>query len=123
MPADLVKSADLQGKHLVGLKGVKLGVVREAYVDLHSGSLAFLVVEAGGLFGSGGKFQPVPWDFVRYDDVADAFLAEIDRDRFRAAPSYDREQLANASYAWNDQVVRYFSPTPPPRDEAPYQQP
>ena len=29
MPADLVKSANLQGKHLTGVKGAKLGVVRD----------------------------------------------------------------------------------------------
>jgi sporulation protein YlmC with PRC-barrel domain len=123
MPADLVKSADLQGKHLVGVKGAKLGVVREAYLDLEAGAIAFLVVEAAGLFRSAGKFQPVPWDAVRYDAVADAFLTEMGKDRFKAAPSYDREQLANASYGWNDQVRRYFAPTATPRDEAPFQQP
>jgi hypothetical protein len=60
---------------------------------------------------------------VRYDAVADVFLTEMDKDRFKAAPSYDREQLANASYGWNDQVRRYFAPTATPRDEAPFQQP
>jgi sporulation protein YlmC with PRC-barrel domain len=123
MRADLVKSADLQGKHLTGVKGVRLGVVREAYLDLEAGAIAFLVVEAAGLFRSAGKFQPVPWEAVRYDAVADAFLTEMDKDRFKAAPSYDREQLANASYGWNDQVRRYFSPTAAAREEARFQQP
>ena len=123
MPADLLKSADLQGKTLVGLKGAKLGVVREAYLDLESGAIVFLVVEAAGLFRGAGKFQPVPWDAVRYDGVADAFLTEMDKERFKAAPSYDREQLASASYGWSDQVRLYFSPGATPRDEAPFQQP
>jgi sporulation protein YlmC with PRC-barrel domain len=123
MPADLVKSANLQGKHLTGVKGAKLGVVREAYLDLETGAIAFLVVEAAGLFRSSGKFQPVPWDAVRYDAVADAFLADMDKDRFKAAPSYDREQLANASYGWNDQVRRYFAPAATPHEETRFQQP
>ncbi|MGH6909904.1 MAG: PRC-barrel domain-containing protein [Phenylobacterium sp.] len=123
MRADLVKSADLQGKTLTGLKGAKLGVVREAYLDLETGAIAFLVVEAAGLFRGAGKFQPVPWESVRYDSVADVFLTEMDKDRFKEAPSYDREQLANASYGWGDQVRRYFSPGASPRDEAPFQQP
>jgi sporulation protein YlmC with PRC-barrel domain len=123
MSTDLVKSGELQGKHLIGLKGAKLGVVREAYLDLESGAIAFLVVEGAGLFRAAGQFQPLPWDAVRYDSVADAFLAEVDKDQFKAAPSYDREQLANASYGWSDQVRRYFSPTAAPRDEAPFQQP
>jgi hypothetical protein len=28
---------------------------------------------------------------------------------FKASPSYDREQLANRSYGWDDQSARYFS--------------
>ena len=123
MPTDLVKSAELQGKHLIGLKGARLGVVREAYLDLESGAISFLVVEGAGLFRGAGKFQPVPWDTVRYDSVADTFLTEVDKERFKGAPSYDREQLANASYGWGDQVRRYFSPATPARDEAPFQQP
>jgi hypothetical protein len=58
---------------------------------------------------------------VRYDGVADVFLAEVDKDQFKAAPSYDREQLANANYGWNDQVSRYFSATAAPQDGASFQ--
>jgi sporulation protein YlmC with PRC-barrel domain len=112
MPEGLVKSADLQGKQLIGMKSVKLGVVREAYLNLDAGTIDYLVIEASGLFRSSGKFQPIPWDAVRYDGVADVFLAEVDKEQFKAAPSYDREQLANANYGWNDQVSRYFSATP-----------
>ncbi len=75
-----------QGKHLIGLKNAKLGVVREAYLDLHTGLVAFLVVEPAGLFGGSGKFQPIPWKSVRYDGVADAFLVEKDKDQFKNAP-------------------------------------
>lgn len=112
MPEGLVKSADLQGKQLIGMKSVKLGVVREAYLNLDAGTIDYLVIEAAGLFRGSGKFQPIPWDAVRYDGVADVFLAEVDKEQFKAAPSYDREQLANANYGWNDQVSRYFSATP-----------
>jgi sporulation protein YlmC with PRC-barrel domain len=121
MPEGLVKSADLQGKQLIGMKSVKLGVIREAYIDLDAGTVAYLVVEAAGLFKGAGKFQPIPWAAVRYDGIADVFLAEVDKEQFKAAPSYDREQLANANYGWNDQVSRYFSGTATSQDGASFQ--
>jgi sporulation protein YlmC with PRC-barrel domain len=121
MPEGLVKSADLQGKQLIGMKSVKLGVVREAYLNLDAGTIDYLVVEAAGLFRASGKFQPIPWNAVRYDGVADIFLAEVDKEQFKAAPSYDREQLANANYGWNDQVSRYFSATAAPQDGTSFQ--
>ena len=121
MPEGRVKSADLQGKQLIGMKSVKLGVIREAYIDLDAGTVAYLVVEAAGLFKGAGKFQPIPWAAVRYDGIADVFLAEVDKEQFKAAPSYDREQLANASYGWNDQVSRYFSGAASSQDGASFQ--
>ena len=110
MGDNLTKSADVQGKHLTGRDGVKLGTVRELFVDLISGRIEFVIVEAGGLLGSSGKFHPVPWSAVRYDSVAGAFQAERTKDEFKASPSYDRDQLADASYAWHEQSARYFAP-------------
>ncbi len=108
----LTKSADVQGMHLVGRDDAKLGTVREVFVDLASGRIEFLIVEAGGLLGGSGKFHPVPWSAVRYDAVAGAFQAERTKDAFKASPSYDRDQLADANYAWHEQAARYFTAEP-----------
>jgi sporulation protein YlmC with PRC-barrel domain len=110
----LTKSADIQGVHLVGREGVKLGTVREMYVNLASGRVEFIIVEAAGLLGGSGKFHPVPWSVVRYDSVAAAFQAARTKDEFKASPSYDRDQLADSSYAWQEQAARYFAAEPPP---------
>lgn len=107
----LTKSADVQGRHLMGRDGVKLGTVREMFVDLASGQVEFLVVEAGGLLGGSGKFHPVPWSAVRFDSVAGAFQAQRTKDEFKASPSYDRDQLADATYAWNEQATKFFATT------------
>jgi sporulation protein YlmC with PRC-barrel domain len=109
MTEGLTKSADVQGRHLLGRDGAKLGTVREIFVDLASGRIAFLIIETGGLLGGSGKFHPVPWSAVHYDSVAGAFQAARTKDEFKASPSYDREQLADAGYAWNEQADRYFA--------------
>jgi hypothetical protein len=108
----LTKSADVQGVHLVGREGVKLGTVREMFVDLASGRIEFIIVEAGGLLGGSGKFHPVPWSAVRYDSVAGAFQAERTKDEFKSSPSYDRDQLANSNYGWHEQAARFFAAPP-----------
>lgn len=112
MAANFTKSADVQGVQLVGRDGVKLGTVRELFVDLASGRIEFLIVEAGGLLGGSGKFHPVPWAAVRYDSIARAFQAGRTKDDFKASPSYDRDQLADASYAWPEQATRHFAAEP-----------
>ena len=108
MSGPLTKSADIQGMGVLGLEGVKLGSARELFVDLADGKIGFLIVEAGGLLGGAGKFHPVPWTTVRYDAHALRFHVDVTKDAFKGSPSYDREQLANASYGWDEQARRYF---------------
>jgi hypothetical protein len=109
MADSLVKSGDVQGRHLIGLEGAKLGVVRELFLDLVSGQIEFLIIEPPSLLGGSGKYHPVPWTAARYDGVTGGFQIQLAKDAFRASPSYDRDQLANPSYGWNEQAARYFA--------------
>ena len=108
----LVKSADVQGLHATGIGGDRLGTVRELFVDLSSGKLAYLIVEGQGLLGGSGKFHPVPWSKMRFDTVAGSFQLEVSKDAFKASPNYDRDQLANPSFGWDEQASRYFASSP-----------
>jgi sporulation protein YlmC with PRC-barrel domain len=109
MTEAMIKSADIQGMQVTGMEGSKLGAVRELFVDLAAGRVDFLIVETAGLLGGSGKFHPVPWAAVRYDVVARTFQVEMNKDDFKASPSYDRDQLANSSYGWDEQATRYFA--------------
>jgi sporulation protein YlmC with PRC-barrel domain len=111
MTETLIKSGDIQGMQVAGIDGDKLGVVRELFLELSSGQLAFVIVEAAGLLGRSGKFHPVPWSAVRYDAVARQFQVEMTKNDFKASPNYDREQLANPGYGWDEQATRYFTST------------
>jgi hypothetical protein len=118
MAETLIKSGDIQGMHLAGIDGNKLGAVRELFLELSSGQVAFVIIETAGLLGGSGKFHPVPWSALRYDAVARLLQVEMTKRDFTASPSYDREQLANRGYGWDEQATRYFSSTlsHPPED-------
>jgi hypothetical protein len=109
MTETLIKDADIHGMHVEGIDGDKLGAARELFLELSSGQVAFVIVEAAGLLGKSGKFHPVPWSAVRYDAVAKGFQVEMTKADFKASPSYDREQLANRGYGWDEQAIRYFA--------------
>ena len=109
MADGLTKSADVQGRHLLASDGMNLGSVREIFVDLGSGRIAFLIVEPPSLLGGSGKFHPVPWSAVQLDGPDGAFRVNITKDAFKTSPSYDRDQLASASYGWHEQSARFFA--------------
>jgi sporulation protein YlmC with PRC-barrel domain len=108
MTETMIKSGDIHGLQVTGAEGAKLGAVRELFIDLATGQIAFLIVEAAGLLGGSGKFHPVPWSVARYDAVARLLQVEMHKDDFKASPSYDREQLASPGYGWDEQASRYF---------------
>ena len=109
MTEALIKSGDIQGMPVTGAEAAKLGAVRELFVDLATGRIAFIIVEfKPACSADSGKFHPIPWAAVRYDNVARTFQVEMAKDAFKASPSYDREQLANSSYGWDEQSTRYF---------------
>jgi sporulation protein YlmC with PRC-barrel domain len=109
MTESLLKSSDVHGMHVTGIDGDKLGAVRELFLDMSSGQVAFVVIEAARLIGGSGKFHPVPWSAVRYDAVARHFQVEMTKSDFKASPNYDREQLGNRDYGWDEQAARYFT--------------
>jgi sporulation protein YlmC with PRC-barrel domain len=109
MTEALIRSGDIQGMQVSGIDGDKLGAVRELFVDLPSGQVAFALIEAAGLLGGSGKFHPVPWSAVHYDAVAKSFQVQVTKTDFKASPSYDREQLASQGYGWDEQANRYFA--------------
>jgi sporulation protein YlmC with PRC-barrel domain len=113
MTETLIKTGDILGMHVAGIDGDKLGAVREFFLELSSGQVAFVIVEAAGLLGGSGKFHPVPWSAVRYDAVAKHFQVEMTKNNFKASPSYDREQFASRDYGWDEQATRYFTATQP----------
>src|SRR5215469_14370776 len=109
MTDTLIRSGDIQGMQVSGIDGDKLGAARELFLELSSGQVAFVIIEAAGLLGGSGKFHPVPWSAVRYDAVAKQFQVEMTKNDFKASPSYDREQFAGRGYAWDEQAARYFA--------------
>lgn len=104
----LTRSKDILDQDLMGEGGAKLGVIRETFVDLDTGRIAYLVVEAPGLLGGSGKYHPVPWSIVRYEPMAKTFRTDLSKDRFKSSPSYDRAQISSADYAWDEVSNRYF---------------
>lgn len=107
----LIKSGDILGSPLNDLSGSKVGLIREIFLDRRSGQAVYAAVEQsalGGLIGGGGKYHPVPWRLLQWSERDGAYVADLPKDRLKAAPAYDRDQLKSTAYGWSEQVERYF---------------
>ncbi len=104
----LIKSQTIVGMRVVDEKGHKVGTIREVFFDQRAGQIRFAVLETGGLFGAHGKFHPVPWRLLHFDDKGEEVISSFERDRLKDAPAYDREQLNSPHYGWGAQTLRHY---------------
>ncbi len=104
----LIKSTDLIGKTLIDTGGGKLGVIREIYLHRQTGQAQFAIVDTGGFFGAGGKFHPVPWRLLQFDEAIGGYATSLTKERLKSAPAYDRDQLNSTTYGWGEQTERFF---------------
>lgn len=108
----MIRSANLLGAPLKDAAGKKLGTIREIYFERDTGQARFVALEFGGLFGTSGKFHPIPWGALRYDEPSDSYLTDLTKDLLKNSPAYDREQLNDTAYGWGEQAERYFRVDP-----------
>jgi sporulation protein YlmC with PRC-barrel domain len=110
----LVKSAALIGAKVTDAGGHRLGVIREVFIDRDAGIGRYVAIEPSGLFAAGGKYRPLPWRLLTWDDRHEAYVADLTKDRFKEVPAYDRDQLNSNSYGWAGQVERFFEASADP---------
>lgn len=104
----MIRSANLIGAPLKDEGGKKIGTIREVFLERDTGQARFVLLEFGGLFGTSGKFHPIPWRHLRYDEASDSYRTELTKDMLKNSPAYDRDQFNDIAYGWSEQSERYF---------------
>jgi hypothetical protein len=104
----LIKSGDVIGSSLRDAGDHKLGTIREVFLDRRTGQAKFAIIELSALFPTSGKFHPLPWHALSFDQKLDGYVTALTKDALKDSPAYDRDQLADVNYAWGEQTERYF---------------
>ena len=105
----MIKSGDVLGSPLKDAGEHKLGTIREIYLERTTGQAKFVILELSSMLGTRGKFHPIPWNALRFDEKAGGYFTTLTKDILKDSPAYDRDQLVDASYAWGEQTERYFA--------------
>ena len=105
----LIKTSEVLGADLYDGAGHKIASVRELFLDPASGQVHFAIVELSGLLGGGGKFHPIPFGALRWDAARAGYVTPFSKERLKAAPAYDRDQINSNAYGWDTQVQSYYA--------------
>lgn len=95
-PGPALMGADtLIGDNVVNAAEEDLGEIKEIMLDMQTGQVAYAVLAFGGFLGMGEKLFAVPWQALHLDTVNHRFVLNVDKERLKNAPGFDKD-------AWPD---------------------
>lgn len=119
-PGPSLMGADtLIGDSVVNAAEEDLGDIKEIMLDMQTGQVAYAVLAFGGFLGVGEKLFAVPWQALHLDTVNKRFVLNIDKDRLKTAPGFDKDAWPDmGDLSWASGIHSFYG-TDPNRSGAP----
>jgi len=119
-PGPSLMGADtLIGDSVVNAAEEDLGDIKEIMLDMQTGQVAYAVLAFGGFLGVGEKLFAVPWQALHLDTVNKRFVLNVDKDRLKTAPGFDKDAWPDMSdLSWASGIHSFYG-TDPHRSGAP----
>lgn len=100
---------EIVGTKVINQDNQDLGKIIEVMIDKDSGNVAYLVLESGTFLGMGGKLFALPWHTLTYDPDKKVGVLNIDKERLKNAPGFDKEHWpATADKQWTESLYKYY---------------
>ena len=109
-PGPEMMGADtLVGNDVYNQEDEKLGDIKEIMLDMRSGKVGYAVLVFGGFLGMGEKLFAVPWNALALDTKHKRFVLNVDKDRLKGAPGFDKDHWPNmADQSWAREIHSYY---------------
>ncbi|WP_131783333.1 PRC-barrel domain-containing protein [Legionella gresilensis] len=91
----VVKASEVTGVDVKSVARENLGTVNDIVIDKVFGKVNYVVLDFGGFLGFGNKFFALPWHLFTYDPAEDCFIINIDKERLKNAPGFDKDNWPN----------------------------
>lgn len=106
----VLSSSTIIGDAVVNRQDQKLGRIEDIMLDSESGEIRYAVMSAGGILGIGEKFFAIPWKALHLDKTENRFLLDVDAERLKHAPGFDKDNWPDmADPTWVDSVGSYYA--------------
>src|SRR5688572_18598386 len=110
-PGSEMMGADtLIGNEVCNLKGEDLGTITEIMLDMRTGRVVYAVLSFNPFFSMGEKLFAVPWKALTLDTEHKRFTLNVERDRLKEAPGFDKNHWPNmADQSWSKEIHVYYA--------------
>ena len=106
---ELMGADTLIGNDVYHNKEERLGDIKEIMLDIGTGSVAYAVLSFGGFLGMADKLFAVPWSALILDTRNKRFLLNVEKERLKDAPGFDKDDWPNMKdEVWASKVRSYY---------------
>jgi PRC-barrel domain len=103
----------LTGTGVRNLAGDSLGSIAEIMIDLTNARIAYAVLSYGGFLGIGDKLFAVPWSALSFDQRANEFILDVQRETLENAPGFDKDNWPDMSDpVYGGEIHKHYGKAP-----------
>lgn len=108
--AGLLSAGTITGDDVCNMQDEKLGKIEDIMLDVAEGRIRYAVLSFGGFMGMGDRLFAVPWKSLKQDKENKRFMLDVDVERLKNAPGFDKDHWPNmADATWNSTVDSYYA--------------
>lgn len=108
--ATLLSASTITGDEVCNMQDEKLGKIQDLMLDMTEGKIRYAVLASGGFLGMGDRLFAVPWKALKLDKENHRFMLDVDVERLKNAPGFDKDQWPNMADAnWNSIVESFYA--------------
>jgi sporulation protein YlmC with PRC-barrel domain len=108
--ATLLSASTITGDEVWNMKDENLGKIQDVMIDITEGKIRYAVLASGGFLGMGDRLFAVPWKALKQDRENKRFILDVDLERLKNAPGFDKDNWPNmADTTWNSTVESYYA--------------
>jgi sporulation protein YlmC with PRC-barrel domain len=110
---NVLSTTAILGDSVVNRAGETLGKIEELMLDLEKGRVAYAVLSFGGFLGMGEKLFAIPFEALKLDASREHFTLDVDKDKLKNAPGFDKHNPPQASdRTWGAEVYKFYGYKP-----------
>lgn len=97
---DHIRATTVNGTDVFDAEGEHIGHIDDIILSKTQGKAIYAILSFGGFLGLGGRYHPLPWRSLKYDEGLDGYVVNLSREQLEGAPNYRH----GGDPDWNDPV-------------------
>ncbi len=101
-PVRVLTATSIIGDKVENTKGEKIGNIKDIMLNVHDGSVEYLVIEFGGFLGIGEKLFAVPFSALRLNSKKRDFILDVEKKFLETAPGFNKDHWPETNSHYSD---------------------